>query len=64
MRKIRVSEFVTLDGVMESPEKWQLPSYRDDLAKVILALILASDDMLPWAPSEADSRPAAGLARS
>jgi hypothetical protein len=25
MRKIIVSEFVTLDGVMEAPEKWQFP---------------------------------------
>ena len=46
MRKIRVSEFVTLDGVMESPEKWQFPSYSDDLAEVIQAQILASDAML------------------
>ncbi len=28
MRKIIVSEFVTLDGVMESPEQWQFPYYR------------------------------------
>jgi hypothetical protein len=27
MRKIIVSEFVTLDGVMESPEKWQFPYF-------------------------------------
>lgn len=35
MRKIIVSEFVTLDGVMESPEKWQFPYYSDDIAEVI-----------------------------
>ena len=46
MRKIRVSEFVTLDGVMESPEKWQFPSYSDDLTEVIQAQILASNAML------------------
>jgi len=46
MRKIIVSEFVTLDGVMESPEKWQFPYYSDDIAEVIKAQILASDAML------------------
>jgi dihydrofolate reductase len=46
MRKLIVSEFVTLDGVMEAPEKWQFPYYSDDLAEVIQAQILASDAML------------------
>ena len=29
MRRVIVSEFVSLDGVMEAPEKWQFP-YRSD----------------------------------
>jgi dihydrofolate reductase len=46
MRKIIVSEFVTLDGVMEAPETWQFPYYSDDMGEVIKAQILASDAML------------------
>ncbi len=28
MRKLVVSEFVTLDGVMEAPDKWSFPYCR------------------------------------
>lgn len=35
MRKIIVSEFLTLDGVMESPENWQFPYVSDDVAETI-----------------------------
>lgn len=45
-RKIIVSEFVTLDGVMESPEKWQFPYYSDDLAEFNKSRILALDAIL------------------
>ena len=37
---------MTLDGVMEAPEKLQFPSYSDDIAEVIQAQILASNAML------------------
>ncbi len=46
MRKIIVSEFVTLDGIMESPEKWQFPYYSDDLAEFNKSQILALDALL------------------
>lgn len=46
MRKIIVSEFLTLDGVMESPDKWQ-PSYvSDDVAETIQTQILGYGAML------------------
>ncbi len=35
MRKIVVNEFVSLDGVMEAPEKWTFQYYNDEVQKVI-----------------------------
>ncbi len=29
MRKVVVTEFITLDGVMEAPEKWSFPFWND-----------------------------------
>jgi len=46
MRKIIVSEFLTLDGVMEAPETWQFPYISDDVAEYIKTHILASDAAL------------------
>lgn len=46
MRKVIVSEFLTLDGVMESPEKWQSPYLSDDAVETIQAQILAYGAML------------------
>ena len=46
MRKLIVSEFMTLDGVMEAPETWQFPYFSDDMAEYIKEQILASDVML------------------
>jgi len=46
MRKIIVYEYITLDGVIEAPEKWQFPYYSDDVAEVIKAQILDSDELL------------------
>jgi len=33
MRRIVVSEFVTLDGVMEAPNEWSFPYWNDDIAQ-------------------------------
>ena len=33
MRKLVVSEFLTLDGVMETPEKWSFPFQDEETAK-------------------------------
>jgi dihydrofolate reductase len=46
VRKLIVSEFLTLDGVMEANEKWQFPYFSDDLAEFNKAQILALDTIL------------------
>lgn len=46
MRKVIVSEFVTLDGIIEAPEKWQSPYLSDDVVETIQAQILAYGAML------------------
>jgi len=43
MRKIIVSEFITLDGVIESPEKWQFPYLSNDLAEEIQTGVHSSE---------------------
>ena len=46
MRKVIVSEFVTLDGVMEAPHQWQGPFWHDDMGKYKFDELLASDALL------------------
>ena len=47
MRKIVVSQFLTLDGIMEYPEKWSLPFLGDEeLSKDLLDNFLGSDAIL------------------
>ncbi len=46
MRKLIVSEFLTLDGVMEAPEQWQPPYVSDDVAEEIRAEIHAAEASL------------------
>ena len=46
MRKLIVNEMLTLDGVMESPEKWSAPYQNDEIAKVNQAGMRASDATL------------------
>ena len=46
MRRIIVSEFVTLDGVMEAPDQWQGPFWHDDMGKYKLEELFASDALL------------------
>jgi dihydrofolate reductase len=45
MRKVVVSEFLTMDGVMEDPA-WSAPYYSDEQEKYKLAELLASDALL------------------
>lgn len=45
MRKIIVAEYVSLDGVMEEPA-WTGPYFNDELAKLQLDLLFASDALL------------------
>ncbi|MCA9906288.1 MAG: dihydrofolate reductase family protein [Anaerolineae bacterium] len=46
MGKIIVSEFVSLDSVMEAPETWHFPYISDDMAAHIEAQVNATDVML------------------
>ena len=46
MRRVIASEFVSLDGVVESPEKWQLPYFDDEMGEVVGSTMAAVDAML------------------
>jgi dihydrofolate reductase len=46
MRKVIASEFVSLDGVMESPEKWHFPYFSEEMGQAIGEGFAASDAML------------------
>ena len=46
MRKVIASEFVSLDGVMESPEKWHFPYWSDEMGEAIGAAMARADALL------------------
>jgi dihydrofolate reductase len=46
MRKVVASEFVSLDGVVESPEKWHFPYFNDQMGDAIGAAMATSEAML------------------
>ncbi|MBN6054973.1 dihydrofolate reductase family protein [Nonomuraea sp. RK-328] len=46
MRKIVAGLFISLDGVVESPEKWHFPYFNDEMAQIIGAQMQAADAML------------------
>src|SRR5215208_5290823 len=46
MRKVIASEIVSLDGVVESPQKWHFPYFNDQMAEAIGAAMAASDALL------------------
>jgi dihydrofolate reductase len=46
VRKITAGLFVSLDGVTESPEKWQLPYFNDEMGEAVGAAMAAADAML------------------
>src|ERR671920_1858064 len=46
MRKVVASEIVSLDGVVESPEKWHLQYFNDQMEEAIRVAMAASDTML------------------
>ena len=41
--KIAVTEFMTLDGVMEAPNEWSFPYWNDEIAKFKLDELFAAD---------------------
>jgi dihydrofolate reductase len=46
MRKVIASEFVSLGGVMESPEEWHFPYFNDEMGTEIGAAMATADAML------------------
>jgi dihydrofolate reductase len=46
MRKIIGNLFMAIDGVVESPEKWSLSYWNDDIAKVVMGGMQAADALL------------------
>ena len=46
MRKVLASEFVSLDGVAESQDRWQFPYFSDEMGEAVGAAMAASDAML------------------
>lgn len=46
MRKLVVTEFVTLDGVMEAPHEWSFPYWNDEIAEIKNEEMFASDAQL------------------
>jgi len=46
MRKIVAGTFVSLDGVMESPDKWHFPYFDDKMGEAVGAQMAEADAML------------------
>src|SRR5436305_2996163 len=46
MRKLVVSEYVTLDGVMEAPNKWSFQFWNEEAAQFKFDELFASDALL------------------
>ncbi|MGW5627899.1 dihydrofolate reductase family protein [Streptosporangium sandarakinum] len=46
MRKIVAGFFLSLDGVMESPEKWHFPYFNEEMGQAVAAQAAGADAML------------------
>jgi len=46
MRKIVAGLFITLDGVVESPDQWHGPYFNDEMLAAVTSLMDAADTML------------------
>jgi dihydrofolate reductase len=46
MRKIVAGLFIALDGVVESPDKWQFPYFNDEMGAAVGSQMAAADAML------------------
>ena len=46
MRRVIVSTYVTLDGIMEAPEKWSLQFFNEEAAEYARDQLFASDALL------------------
>ena len=48
MRKITAGLFITLDGVVEAPEKWNPPYYDDEMSQAVMpSESVTGQDSLP-----------------
>jgi dihydrofolate reductase len=72
MRRVVASEFLSLDGVMEAPEKWHFPYFNDEMGEEIGAAMGQADAMLMgrvnyeewadfWPQQDPEENPAAGF---
>ena len=46
MRKIKSHFFISLDGVVETPDKWHFPYFDDEMGAVVGAGFASTDAML------------------
>ena len=46
MRKISGNLFMAIDGAVESPEKWSLSYWNDDIANVVMGGMQGADALL------------------
>src|SRR5688572_14935442 len=46
MRKIAAGLFISLDGVVESPEQWHFPYFNDEMGASVDATLGAADTLL------------------
>ena len=46
MRKVVAAEFVSLDGVMESPDKWHFPYFNDEMGQAVGEGFASADAMM------------------
>ncbi|HEV8602471.1 MAG TPA: dihydrofolate reductase family protein [Gaiellaceae bacterium] len=46
MRKLVAAFFISLDGVVESPDKWHFPYFNDEMGEAIGAAMAEADAML------------------
>lgn len=72
MRKLVAAEHVSLDGVMEAPERWRFAYDNEELGRAVMASFAASDALLMgrvlfeewaayWPSQDPDENPIAGL---
>lgn len=57
MRKIIAGMFITLDGVVEAPEKWNPPYYDDELNQDVMPLLAAAGTHLYGGAPTSYSKP-------
>ena len=46
MRKVVAAEFLSLDGVMESPDQWHFPYFNDEMGAAVGSMVEDADAML------------------